>query len=120
MDKVSIGRIVHYVLNEQTPGKFTERPAMIVETWGNTEVSDEKPGSVQLQIFLDGTNDLIGMHEAYSEPRTEEAKAGLMWRTSVEYHSDKRPGSWHWPERAPANQTAEAPKEEASASAQPA
>jgi hypothetical protein len=67
--KPSIGRIVHYRLDERDAGEINARrggsaihsgnrveegdtfPAMIVRTWGND------PGSaVQLQVFLDGND----------------------------------------------------------------
>jgi hypothetical protein len=90
--KISIGRIVHYVLPN---GKH--RPAIIVETWGNETTTEHI--AVQLQVFIDGTNDLIGNTGAYGEISQEEAKAGVAWRTSVEYASESRACSWHWPER---------------------
>ena len=74
----SIGRIVHYVLPDGTyPGEH--RPAIIVRTWS--------PTTVQLQVFVDGTND----YDDY---------AGTIWATSVSQDEEtKAPRTWHWPER---------------------
>lgn len=77
----SIGRVVHYVLPDgRNPGEH--RPAFIVKVWG--------PTSVNLQVFVDGTND-------YPE------YAGSVWATSVPFDpSGEQPSSWHWPEYVPA------------------
>ena len=77
----SVGRIVHYVLAEQDGTRNTgeHRAAMVVRTWGGD--------CVQLQVFMDGTND-----RASGEP--------LMWVTSVAYDGKTKMGrTWHWPER---------------------
>lgn len=81
--KTTVGRIVHYVLDEQDGSmahKVGEhRPAMIVKCWSET--------CVQLQVFMDGTNDRLDGN-------------GLVWVTSVSHDEDaKNPRTWHWPER---------------------
>jgi len=85
--KVSVGRIVHYVFKDRN-GELVHRPAIVVHDcfadWG---VYQEQEG-VQLQVFTDGTND------------GPDYAAGIVWRTSV-YHDEetKAEGTWHWPER---------------------
>ena len=76
----SIGRVVHYVLPDgRYPGEH--RPAFIVKVWG--------PTSVNLQVFVDGTND----YPDYN---------GSVWATSVPFDSSgEQPRSWHWPEFVP-------------------
>lgn len=80
---LTVGRVVHYVLGLGYANAGQCRAAMVVRTWGAGE-----PYPIQLQVFLDGTND-----DPY-EGR------GLDWRSSVPYSSGNMPGTWHWPERA--------------------
>jgi hypothetical protein len=81
MDKtVTHGRIVHYMLNE-----ITSRPAVIAV------VNPGEPQSVNLQVFIDGTNDVM------KGVSLEEAKAGTAWRTSVHYSETWEKNTWHWP-----------------------
>lgn len=68
--KVSIGRIVHFVNK-----KGAHRPAIVVEIW-----SDEV---VNLQVFTDMRND------GELQP--------VMWATSVPYSDAKEELTWHWP-----------------------
>jgi hypothetical protein len=97
MDKISIGRLVHFVLPNGE-----HRPAIVVRVWpdefpNNTE---EKTG-VNLQVFLDGTND----NEAYAGlplPAKINTLHGTMLYTSAQYAMTPDgllPGTWHWPER---------------------
>jgi hypothetical protein len=74
----SIGRVVHYVLPDgRYPGEH--RPAFIVKVWSETHVN--------LQVFVDGTNDYTDYN-------------GSVWVTSVAFDpSGEQPRSWHWPER---------------------
>ncbi len=73
----SIGRIVHFVQED-----LKHRPALIVEVWN--------PTCVNLQVFLDGTNDA----------QLGTASLGLArWETSVAFSEDPRPLTWHWPEK---------------------
>ncbi len=70
----TIGRIVHYVLDNYLD---EHRPAIIVNVWGTTIVN--------LQVFTDGRNDV--------QDRT-------FWKSSVDYDQEfKERGTWHWPER---------------------
>lgn len=78
----SIGRVVHYVLPD---GRYhgEHRPAFIVKMWSATQVN--------LQVFVDGTND----YPDYS---------GSVWATSVPFDGSDTPANrtWHWPEYVPA------------------
>jgi hypothetical protein len=101
MDKVKIGRIVHYVLADGE-----HRPAIIVRVWpdeyGNAEVKD----GINVQIFNDGGNDAhAGTDVAIGSFTGEERVRGTAWRTSVRYRNPsdgniaELMGTWHWPER---------------------
>lgn len=86
--EVTIGRIVHYVLADGQ-----HRPAVVVQTW-NPETSSYAEGVVNLQVFMDGTNDL----RASAGLTREQAERGLVWVTSVHPDESKAPGTWHWAE----------------------
>jgi hypothetical protein len=83
----SVGGVVHYVLPDgRSAGEH--RPAIIVRVW------DSPPHSrsyVQLQVFVDGTND----YPDYN---------GAVWATSVQadFGDTPAPRTWHWPEYVPA------------------
>jgi hypothetical protein len=85
-----IGRIVHYVLADDdtnrsgAPGQH--RPAIVVRVWPGEYGNNECPDGVNLQVFLDGSNDI-------------EPGQPTLWKTSVEYSDEGKPGTWHWPER---------------------
>ena len=94
------GVIVHYVLGSEGPGNGRRgevRPAMVVRVWDDVGAADvpaaerQEPPLVQLQVFLDGTND---------DPIDG---AALTWRTSVPYATvpedggELVQGTWHWP-----------------------
>lgn len=90
--KVTVGRIVHFVM----PGEKVHRPAIVVQTWSND--------CVQLQVFLDGTNENCQEYEKTDNPGLAPTSAdmnnGMMWRTSVTHdETGKRERTWHWPER---------------------
>jgi hypothetical protein len=48
---------------------------------------------VNLQVFVDGTNDYH---------RNDAEKPLTLWRTSKARDDDGAPGTWHWPEYVPA------------------
>lgn len=75
----SVGRIVHYHLENGDV-----RPAIIVRTWG-----DDESSAVNLQVFVDGMNDLGG------EFSSEECRPGVSWKTSAVQGFD--PGCWSDP-----------------------
>lgn len=84
MEGLTEGRICHFVMADGQ-----HRPAIVVRVWKTGE-ADYPDGTVQLQVFTDGSNDPgVGRDQ------------GTIWKTSV--HSDeetKSPGTWHWIERA--------------------
>ncbi len=85
----SVGHIVHYVL---TGGRSEgeHRPAIIVRIWPVYNGIE----MVQLQVFTDNTNDYA---------KDNPASGGIMWATSVHQDEENKvPGTWHWPEFAPA------------------
>lgn len=94
--KVSVGRIVHYVIDADT-----HRPAMVVRVWpeqpGGPYEEEASKGEhvVQLQVFTDGSND----KRSADSLGICGAENGLVWRTSVHYDPNGEPGTWHWPER---------------------
>jgi len=81
----AIGRMVHFVLPNdgrcRYPGEH--RPAVIVKIWSG--------GHVNLQVFIDGSND-------YPDERVAE---GLHWETSVPFSNEHGLRTWHWPEFVP-------------------
>jgi hypothetical protein len=86
MEGLTEGRIVHYVL-ESGRSKGEHRPAIVVRDW------KQENGLVQLQVFTDGTNDLIADFDGA-------VGKNVVWRTSVHYSEAKEPGTWHWIEKA--------------------
>jgi hypothetical protein len=90
------GRIVHYVLPNGE-----HRPGIVVRVWpGEFPHNTEDQTGVNLQVFLDGTND-NKIYNGLSFPAKEDQLKGNMWRTSVSYSSVPTPGTWHWIEKAP-------------------
>ncbi|HBD19459.1 MAG TPA: hypothetical protein DC063_04795 [Arenimonas sp.] len=84
--KPTVGRIVHYVLPDG-PSAGQHRPAIIVRTWDQPELPFS--GTVQLQVFTDGQNDV-----APGEPWS-----ATKWISSATYSEEPQPRTWHWPER---------------------
>lgn len=89
----TVGRIVHYRVGgtDETPDV---RPAMVVRVWSAT--------CVQLQVFLDGSNDahrtiVSGSGEPVPMFTGHETLRGLAWRTSVALGDSV--GEWRWPAR---------------------
>lgn len=81
MPGLTPGRIVHYVLPEHERNGGEHRPAIIVHVWPNAS-----NGLVQLGQFTDFAND--------NQP------SGIVWRASVPYSDEAKPGTWHWIEPA--------------------
>lgn len=84
---LSIGRIVHFVLPDG-PGKGEHRPAIIVNIW------DKASGKVNLQVFMDGSNDVPTYYRDDYAPDTK-------WETSVHHSDTHEPRTWHFPELVP-------------------
>lgn len=83
----SIGRTVHFVLPSGE-----HRPAIIVRLF---DQAPTEKSYVQLQVFIDGSNDSAQIHESERLPNTT-----TVWRTSVAQDpTGKIPGTWHEPER---------------------
>jgi hypothetical protein len=78
------GRIVHFVLGDG-PSAGQHRPAIVVRVWNPKATELSSRGTIQLQVFTDGSNDGL---------------QNVEWRTSVGYSEDPQPYTWHWPERA--------------------
>ena len=72
MDELIIGRMIHYVL-----GTEVHRPAIVLDVLENS--------SVTLVAFLVPTID---------------PGAPVEWNMNCPYSEEKKPGSWHWPEKA--------------------
>lgn len=88
--KVTVGRIVHYVMPQGHHRAGEIRPAIIVRVWQQLD-HPSVPGMANLQIFLDGANDAAGDCTA-DWPST-------MWKGSVLHSEAPNPGTWHWPPR---------------------
>jgi hypothetical protein len=87
----SIGRIVRYTLagpHIKAHARGEERAAMIVRVF---EAVSPTP-TVNLQVFIDGSNDLEGPFDAIAPPST-------LWVTSVPYSEEGTFGTWRWPPR---------------------
>lgn len=87
----TIGRTVHFVMDSGR-SRGEHRPAVIVRVWGEDQVKagtlpESALGTVQLQVFVDGTND--GFPEGVN----------VVWKTSVKHDEGGEPYSWHWPEQ---------------------
>lgn len=84
--QVTIGRIVHVRIGGEDAEPVL-RPALVVRVWGDT--------CVNLQVFLDGTND---QHVGPLGGEVARVPAlGIAWCTSVT-QGDKL-GEWRWPAR---------------------
>jgi hypothetical protein len=99
MNGVIEGRIVHFVLESGE-----HRAAVVVRAWGD---GGGEIGMVNLQVILDGTNDLfesVGKEIPpgacrFNKPSKEECEKGTAWRTSVHFSNEPLEGTWHWPEK---------------------
>ncbi len=101
------GRMVRYVLaSGRSAGQ--SRPAMVVRDW-----SEKGNGCVNIQVFLDGSNDAgaEGTADIFPTPANVLTNDGdrsdpksfskytplTVWVTSANYSEEKTPGTWHWP-----------------------
>lgn len=87
MDGLTEGRMVHFVMpNGQ------HRSAIVVKVW-------HPNGTANLTVFSDWTNDTHDLPNAFHNP--DDIAHGMFWATSVQPDEvDKKPGTWHWIERA--------------------
>lgn len=90
MKGLTEGRIVHFVMPNGE-----HRPAIVVRVW--REIASACEGYVNLQVFTDGSNDVLGS-EQFTSFDAEAIRRGVLWKTSVCYSETKEPGTWHWPE----------------------
>lgn len=74
---LTAGRMVHYVLSQDK-----HRPAII------TAVEDNIDGTVDLVVFMDGSNDGFASDNC------------AQWSVGVEYSEFAIPGTWHFIEKA--------------------
>lgn len=90
MKGLTEGRIVHFVMNNGE-----HRPSIIVKVWNAVT------GTVNMQVFTDGTNDVEPPSTPNESTLLQEAIAtGILWRTSITYNEEKTPNTWHWIEQA--------------------
>jgi hypothetical protein len=95
---VTEGRIVRFVAEDGV-----SHAAVIVKAW-NKDAGGNGNGLVNLQVFLDGSND----REFYDKQRgvmetkftRDECDRGSAWRTSISFSSEPQPRTWHFPPRA--------------------
>lgn len=86
MDGLTEGRIVHYVMHDgNVAGE--DRPAIVVNAWHNNS-EYQREGRVNLQVFTDFGND------------GKDYESGRYWATSVPFSEERKPGTWHWIEKA--------------------
>lgn len=95
----TIGRSVHYTLST---GEV--RPATIVRCWDGHPHASYPPGTVNVQVLLDGKNDSVHAPadiSPHGKVTAEECERGMAWRTSVHPSASggPEPGYWHWPPR---------------------
>jgi hypothetical protein len=83
---VTIGRLVNYVLQD---GQI--RPLLVVRVWGDVPIN----GYVNGILYFDGSNDARVLPHEHPNP----AGMPMQWVTSIHYDAEKKPGTWHWPER---------------------
>jgi hypothetical protein len=85
--KPAVGRIVHYVAYGTPGGEF---PAGVCRAAVVTEVGTLIPGQV-VHLGEDGTQTDIGV--CVMNP------TGLFFNRGIPYDANRKPGTWHWPER---------------------
>lgn len=84
MEKITVGRSVHYVLAD---GQV--RPLTV------TKVRGDELSQVNGTLFFDGSNDA----EVLPRPAENPATNPIMYVAFVRYDASKSPNTWHWPER---------------------
>lgn len=98
------GRTVLYCIGTEANGEPVLRPAVVIRGFPDSL-------HVNLQVFLDGSNDIQYRQAAiralnastaagaipYAEPTVEECAAGIAWRTSAS--EGELVGQWRWPPR---------------------
>jgi hypothetical protein len=94
MQSLLEGRIVHYVMPN---GQHC--PAIVVRVWHFSS------GLSNLQVFTDGSNSLPSTPEEQQKFKDfgmplEEVRHGHIWKTSISFSEEPKPGTWHWPEKA--------------------
>ncbi len=96
MDGLTEGRMVHFVMPNGE-----HRPAIITRVWDRTGST----GCANLSVFTDYTND--SGHNAAERNLLADAgidfsqvAGGHIWKTSQMYSEERKPGTWHWIEKA--------------------
>lgn len=89
MDKPSVGRIVHYVAYGTPGGEF---PAGSCRAAVITEVPTLKMGG-DSDLVVDDAGIVTTVSICVLNP------TGLFFNRGIQYDPDKKPGTWHWPER---------------------
>lgn len=105
--KVKAGDRVMYVMDqkptyesETTPHRI--RPAIVVEAWNGGKLPPDGSGCCNLQVFVDGSNDIGHSQHLRGERDLQnyiKRVDGLMWVTSATFDAEKKPGTWHFAER---------------------
>lgn len=89
MEGLIEGRIVHFVI-ESGSGQIHHRPAIVVHVWRDPDGTPPANGNCNLQVFTDSNE----------SGQFNDALPPVMWKTSVLFDENARPGTWHWPEKA--------------------
>lgn len=96
MDKPSVGRVVHYVAYGTPGGEFPAgicRAAVITEVYMQDRRSRDQvsPDGVVIDVDEHGQCTTVGL--CVLNP------TGQFFNRGVRYDAEKKPGTWHWPER---------------------
>jgi hypothetical protein len=89
--KPAVGRVVHYVAFGSPGGKFPSglcRSAQITEVYA---VGDSHPEGGTFTVGPDGFITDVGLFVANP--------TGQYFARGIPYDAEKKPGTWHWPER---------------------
>lgn len=90
-EEITVGRIMHFVLDRKSRNPGSCRPAIVVQNWGGMNPL----ASLNMVVFTDGKND-----GSYGTSPDDPTGASLLtqWETSVmAAHRVKVKRSWHWP-----------------------